>query len=73
MGVHQPSLVARDFAIGVLELDLAAAGGFDLCSGENQARFHSVREEIVVPSRPVVAQNLNFGFHEAYPNSVKGL
>ena len=42
VGVHQPGLVCRDFAEGVLELDLAVAGRLDLGSGEDQTGLNAV-------------------------------
>jgi hypothetical protein len=70
VGVHQPSLIFRDLAERVLDLDLAVARGLNFGTGQNQACFKSVGEVVFVASGPVFGQDFNviaFRIHFWYP------
>ena len=53
VAVQEPELSVLDQAIGVLEIGLAGADGFDLGAGENDSDLEFIEQEIVVPRVPV--------------------
>ena len=72
MSVHQPGFVPLDFAESFLELNFPVARRLDLCAGEHQAGFHSVRKGVVVGGGAVIAQDFDFAVHAWNRCCVKG-
>ena len=53
VGVEQEGLAIFDDAVGVLEVRLAFANGFDLGAAQGNACLEAVEQEVIVPGCPI--------------------